>query len=63
MKYIILLLVMEGSLYFPFDDKLNCYEQGHELMTSIAKYHVHTPEVSQGWYTDHGDLIYGFYCE
>ena len=63
MKYIILLLVMEGSLYFPFDSRLSCYEQGHEIMTSLATYHQHTPELSQGWYTDHGDLVYGFYCE
>jgi len=63
MKYVILLLVIEGTLYFPFDNKLTCYEQGHEIMTSLATYHVHTPEVQQGWYTDHGDLVYGFYCE
>ena len=52
---------MEGPLYFPFDNKLDCYQQGHELMTSIAKYQGPGPE--QGWYTDRGDLVYGFYCE
>ena len=61
MKYVILLLVLEGSLYFPFDDRLTCFEQGHELMTSMAKYHEPGPE--QGWYTNRGDLVYGFYCE
>ena len=60
MKYVILLLIMEGPLYFPFDNKLDCYQQGHELMTSIAKYQGPGPE--QGWYTDIGDLVYGFYC-
>ena len=63
MKYIILLLLLEGSLYFPFDKKLDCYEQGYKLMTSIAKHHLETPEVQQGWYTERGDLVYGFYCE
>jgi hypothetical protein len=61
MKYIILLLLIEGNLYFPFDSTQSCYEQGHKLMTSIAKYQGPGPE--QGWYTDRGDLVYGFYCE
>jgi len=61
MKLIILLSLIGGPLYFPFDDRLSCYEQGYELMTSIAKYQGPGPE--QGWYTDRGDLIYGFYCE
>ena len=63
MKYVILLLVLEGPLYFPFDDRLTCSEQGYEIMTSLAKYHEHTPELRQGWYTDRGDLVYGFYCK
>ena len=63
MKFIILLSLIGGPLYFPFDDRLSCYEQGHELMTSIAKHYVETPKVQQGWYTDQGDLVYGFYCE
>ena len=49
--------------WYTKDNKLNCYEQGYELMTSIAKHHLETPEVQQGWYTDRGDLVYGFYCE
>ena len=61
MKYIILLLLLEGSLYFPFDSRLSCYEQGHKLMTSLATYQG--PGPNQGWYTDRGDLVYGFYCE
>jgi len=61
MKYVILLLIMDGPLYFPFDNKLDCYQQGQKLMTSIAKYQGPGPE--QGWYTDRGDLVYGFYCE
>jgi predicted small lipoprotein YifL len=63
MKFVILLLLIGGPLYFPFDDRLTCHEQGYELMTSIAKHQVETPKVQQGWYTDHGDLVYGFYCE
>ena len=61
MKFVILLLIMEGPLYFPFDNKLDCYQQGHELLTSIAKYQGPGPE--EGWHTDRGDLVYGFYCE
>ena len=63
MKLVILLSLIGGPLYFPFDDRLTCYEQGYELMTSVAKHRVQTPKVQQGWYTDHGDLVYGFYCE
>ena len=61
MKYIILLVLLKGPLYFPFDSTLSCYAHGHEIMTSLATYHGPGPE--QGWYTDHGDLVYGFYCE
>ena len=61
MKYVILLLLLEGSLYFPFDKKLDCYQQGYKLMTSLATYQG--PGPTQGWYTDRGDLVYGFYCE
>ena len=63
MKFVILLSLIGGPLYFPFDNKLKCYEQGYELMTSIAKHHLETLEVQQGWYTNRGDLVYGFYCE
>ena len=53
--------MLKGPLYFPFDSTLSCYEQGHEIMTSLATYHG--PGPTQGWYTDRGDLVYGFYCE
>jgi len=61
MKLIILLLLASEPLYFPFDTTLDCYDQGIEVMESIATYHGPGPK--QGWYTDHGDLVYGFYCE
>ena len=61
MKYVILLLIMDGPLYFPFDNKLDCYEQGHKIMTSLATYHGPGPE--QGWYTKDNKLVYGFYCK
>jgi len=61
MKFVILLLLIKDPLYFPFDNKLNCYEQGYELLTLVAKHQGPGPK--QGWYTDHGDLVYGFYCE
>jgi hypothetical protein len=61
MKFIILLLLASEPFYFPFDTTLDCYDQGMEIMESIATYHG--PGSNQGWYTDHGTLIYGFYCE
>ena len=61
MKYIIVLLLATDPLYFPFDKTLTCVEQGGEIIETIATYHG--PGPNQGWYTDHGTLIYGFYCE
>ena len=61
MKFIILLVLASEPLYFPFDTTLDCYDQGNEIMESIATYQG--PGINQGWYTDHGTLIYGFYCE
>ena len=61
MKLIVLLLLAVEPLYFPFDDNIDCYDQGMKIMKSIATYQG--PGINQGWYTDHGALIYGFYCE
>ena len=61
MKLIILLLLASEPLYFPFDTTLGCYEQGEEIIEAIDTYQG--PGINQGWYTDHGALVYGFYCE
>ena len=61
MKFIILLLLASDPLHFPFDDTLDCYDQGYEILESMATYHG--PGPNQGWYTDQGTLVYGFYCE
>ena len=61
MKFIIILLLTQDPLYIPFDTTLDCFEQGTEIIESIATYHG--PGPTQGWYTDHGALVYGFYCE
>jgi hypothetical protein len=61
MKFIIILLLAQDPIYIPFDTTLDCYDQGNETMESIATYHGPGPK--QGWYTDHGALLYGFYCE
>ena len=61
MKFIILLLLASEPLYFPFDDTIDCYDQGIEVMESIATYQGPGPK--QGWYTKKDQLIYGFYCE
>ena len=61
MKFVIILLLAQNPIYVPFDTTLDCYEQGREVIETIATYHG--PGPNQGWYTDHGTLIYGFYCE
>ena len=61
MKFIVLLLLASEPLYFPFDKTLSCYDQGIEIMESIATYHGPGPK--QGWYTKKGELVYAFYCE
>ena len=61
MKFIIILLLAQDPLYFPFDTTSDCYDQGNEIMESIATYHG--PGIDQGWYTKEGKLIYGFYCK
>ena len=61
MKFIIILLLAQDPIYIPFDTTLDCYDQGNETMESIATYHGPGPK--QGWYTDQGALLYGFYCE
>ena len=61
MKFIIILLLAHKPIYIPFDRTLDCYDQGVDIMESISTYHG--PGPNQGWYTDHGTLIYGFYCE
>ena len=61
MKFIIILLLAQNPIYVPFDTTLGCYEQGKEVIEIIATYRG--PGPNQGWYTDHGTLIYGFYCK
>ena len=61
MKFIIILLLAQDPIYVPFDTTLNCFEQGQEAIETIATYRG--PGPNQGWYTAHGTLIYGFYCE
>jgi hypothetical protein len=60
MKFIIILLLVGEPLYFPFDNTIDCFDQGMEVMESIATYQG--PGINQGWYTKQGTLIYGFYC-
>ena len=61
MKFIIILLLAQDSIYIPFDTTLDCHEQGREAIESIATYEGPGPK--QGWYTKKGALIFGFYCE
>jgi hypothetical protein len=61
MKFIILLVLASEPMYFPFDDSIDCYDQGIEVMESVATYQK--AGNNQGWYTNNGTLIYGFYCK
>jgi len=61
MKFIILLVLASEPMYFPFDDTIDCYDQGMEVMESVATHQG--PGSNQGWYTNNGSLVYGFYCE
>ena len=61
MKYIVILLLAKDPIYVPFDTTLSCYEQGSEVIETIATYHG--PGSTQGWYTKKGDLVFGFYCQ
>ena len=61
MKLIVLLLLASEPIYVPLDTTVSCGEQGEEIIETIATYHGPGPK--QGWYTDHGALIYGFYCK
>jgi len=65
MKYVIILIWLAESVYVPFDQTLGCYDQGMEIMESMAtyQYEEENPLTSQGWYTPKGKLIYGFYCQ
>ena len=61
MKFVILLLLASDPLYFPFDETMDCFDQGYQVLESVATYHGPGPK--QGWYTDQGTLVYAFYCE
>ena len=51
------LLTFPAEKYKPFD----CHDQGYKILEKLATYQGPGPE--QGWYTDRGDLVYGFYCQ
>ena len=62
MKLIVLLLLASEPLYFPFDTTSDCYDQGNEIMESIATYHG--PGPNQGWVLNNSNLqIGGWYCK
>ena len=61
MKYVIILLLESNPIYIPFDTTISCGDQGEEIIESIATYHE--SGIDQGWYTEEGKLVYGFYCE
>ena len=62
MKFIIILLLAQDPIYIPFDTTLDCYDQGNEIMESIATYHGPGPE--QGWVLNDSNIeVAGWYCQ
>jgi len=60
MKFTLVLLTLYGPMSFTFDQPQDCIELGEKQIKLLADYKDFGKE--QGWYTQDGNLIYGFYC-
>ena len=62
----ILVIILLGTnlnyLHYPmvYED---CFDSGMFVINEIAKYHDHTEEKHQGYYTGDGRLVVGHYCK
>jgi len=63
MKYLIILILSAEPIILPFNNALTCFEQGQSYIETIAQYYNQTDTLDQGWYTEKGKLVYGFYCD
>ena len=63
MKYLVVLILSANPVILPFNTSLTCFEQGQSYIETIAKYYDKTDTLNQGWYTEKGKLVYGFYCD
>tara|TARA_Y100000031_G_scaffold26903_1_gene28914 strand:+ start:428 stop:565 length:138 start_codon:yes stop_codon:yes gene_type:complete len=41
----------------------DCFESAMYVIEKIAKYHNHTKDKNQGYYTKDGRLVVGHYCK
>tara|TARA_R110002096_G_scaffold56135_1_gene143640 strand:+ start:290 stop:481 length:192 start_codon:yes stop_codon:yes gene_type:complete len=63
MKFLVILILAAEPIILPFNNSLTCSQQGQAYIETIAKYYDQTDTLNQGWYTEKGKLVYGFYCE
>jgi hypothetical protein len=63
MKYLIILILSAEPIILPFNNALTCFEQGQSYIETISQYYNQTDTLDQGWYTEKGKLVYGFYCD
>lgn len=61
MKITLVLLTIYGPLSYTFDEPKDCIKLGEKQIELLADYKDFGKD--QGWYTQDGNLIYGFYCE
>ena len=63
MKYLVILILSANPIILPFNNSLSCFEQGQAYIEKISTYYYKSFTKDQGWYTEKGKLVYGFYCD
>ena len=63
MKFLVILILAAEPIILPLNNTLTCFEQGQAYIETIATYYEQTDNINQGWYTQNGKLVYGFYCD
>ena len=63
MKYLVILILSANPIILPFNNSLTCFEQGQAYIEKISTYYYKSLTKDQGWYTEKGKLVYGFYCD
>jgi len=63
MKFLVILILSANPIILPFNNSLSCFEQGQAYIEKISTYYYKSLTKDQGWYTEKGKLVYGFYCD
>ena len=64
MKTLVIILLGVKLNYVSFPMKFdNCFDSFMYTVEQIAKYHNHTKDKNQGYYTKKGRLVIGHYCK